>query len=575
MTVPEEFIRLGDIVAAARLTERLRDHLGRARGVRLGDTGVISNFVHLTNPAAPGVVRVLTKADAGRVFYRRRERGRILHLDIFHEIAYVDHTAVAEALKRAGAAFGRPALLDRVDLQTATGGGRVTGSLNYGLKPTLRRAHLSHVHLAMLLTEEEYPFVFYCLLAVEREILAQGWELRAVEAVVHDASEGRTADLTPYSTPSDSLLRGEGGQPKGHGPMPPEDLWEIVQDPDTLNQVYSLVEDNLTAEMDQLAVDDSAAGGELREVIRKLKDRGYLELRGGQYQLTERGRDLVEYLLNYRREVEMALRKMIRRLPPLTTARPRASSGVRGKRRRCLRSRTVEAAEKGAWLGDLAWPETVVEAMARRRRGRFSLRREDIRVYGGRGPVRVDICLLLDASASMAGERIRAAKHLARHLLFTGPQKVAVVAFQEREVKVYVPFTRSAALLDEGLRAIRPFGLTPLAEGLWRCCELISSSRTRNALLLLITDGVPTVPKWSVNPIEDALEAGRELSRRKVNFTCIGLEPNRQFLRQLSDRAGGRLYIVDELEKDTLVAIAHREWTGLLDQSPRKAGSRP
>jgi magnesium chelatase subunit D len=69
----------------------------------------------------------------------------------------------------------------------------------------------------------------------------------------------------------------------------------------------------------------------------------------------------------------------------------------------------------------------------------------------------------MDASGSMAGEKRNAAAYLAKHLLLTGKEKVAVVTFQENSSRVVVPFTRNQSILTKGLSTISPAGLTPLA----------------------------------------------------------------------------------------------------------------
>jgi len=75
----------------------------------------------------------------------------------------------------------------------------------------------------------------------------------------------------------------------------------------------------------------------------------------------------------------------------------------------------------------------------------------------------------------------------------------------------------------------------------------------------LITDGIPTVPKWTLNPLEDSLTAAKKVAGARMRFGCIGLQPNKSFLQSLSRQAKGTLYVVDELEKETLANIAHRE----------------
>ncbi len=176
---------------------------------------------------------------------------------------------------------------------------------------------------------------------------------------------------------------------------------------------------------------------------------------------------------------------------------------------------------------------------------------------------RADVCLVLDASASMAGRRLRAAKYLAQHLLLASRDRVAVVVFQERQAQVVVPFTRDFRAAERGLASIEPLGLTPLAEGLVTACEYVRRRRRNDCCLLLITDGIPTVPKWGQHPMDDARQAATELTRHRLRLICLGLEPNRGFLTELAAMAKGSLYVVEELEPDSLVrAVDDR---GLLD----------
>ena len=81
----------------------------------------------------------------------------------------------------------------------------------------------------------------------------------------------------------------------------------------------------------------------------------------------------------------------------------------------------------------------------------------------------------------------------------------------------------------------------------------------RKPLILAITDGIPTVPSKSLSPVQDALEAARMIARRGIRFGCVGLEPNRGFLKDMVANAKGTLYIVEELEASTLAAIAKKE----------------
>ena len=112
--------------------------------------------------------------------------------------------------------------------------------------------------------------------------------------------------------------------------------------------------------------------------------------------------------------------------------------------------------------------------------------------------------------------------------------------------------------LEAGLSRIQAEGLTPLAKGLETVGELCRGKMIK-PLVLCVTDGIPTVPYRTLSPIEDAISAARNLAKQGIRIGCIGLQPNRSFLREMMGAARGSLYIVDELEASTMAAIARKE----------------
>lgn len=564
------------------LTARLREIIRAGRGARIGESAVVSTRIHLVSTGRPEEVQVMTDADAGRVFYGRRHEGEVLHLDVFHQCGALPHRGAAGAVMVAvdaflqdfsetvegDAGFWRQRLGDYIDLQTATGGGRVTGSLTYGIKASLRRAHLTHVHLALMVPEPMWGVVFYLVDHVESLALAVDLEIRKVERILNLRGGRGGADLSPYASHTDSLLKGDGrdyGEPQNQEGL----LQRAVRLADRFESLAEVAELLEGLESWKRLREMSLKGrtlSELAESIDRITREGLAARLGEGFYLTAQGRQMRDYLRSHGREVEMVLKKNMRRLS--TSVRDRLdrfshtfplAEGRPGTRK------TAARLQKGQWLTDIAVPETVVAAMASSvgEGGsgpiRWRVDRENIHVYHRDRYQRVDVCLLIDASASMAGERIRAAKFLAQHLLLSTRDKVAVLIFQERRVELAVPFTRNYREVEQGLKGIRPFGLTPMAEGLVRGLNYIKSSAVKNPLLLMITDGIPTVPRGSINPLDDALEAARAVGRDRVRFACIGLEPNFDYLNQLVQNGAGSLYVVDELEKETLVAIAHQE----------------
>ena len=716
--------------------ERAASHLARllAAGgaARLGESAVASTRVHTTDAYNPGEVQVAADGDAGQVFYGRRALGEVLHLDVFHQVAEVEHRGVAAGVRDGIASFVRAvprwaggvvapdaptpvALEDIVDVQTATGGGRASGDLTYGSKSTLRRAHQNHVHLAVLRGEWVALLAFYLMHAVEQEVMRQGFEIRRLERVVM-SRPGATgqADLSPYTTPSDSFLRargprggaagrpsagdragqagtgggtgggtgsgadggtgggtgaagggaagggahsaagggaakggaqgtagggahgaaggatggtnegvatgggagggagggggtgiacgdgdGDGGDstagrggadaaaaaaaaatatapapaaPEGPGVYGPQlaDALELAGDLGGLDELMEVLREikGGTAWTEGVsyplpgAVPEAFSGWERQALLESLKIKGLVSAQGRRVVFTRAGEALSRYLDAYRDEVMRLMRRLARHRPRLKLEPQRGFQGNRaGSGRRGRRDRRARPAE-ACWPDQIAVAETVVECARRTWTGPgggLALRPADLRFFSRTGVHPHDVCLLIDASASMAGRRLRAAKHLATHLLLATRDRVAVLAFQERGTRVFCPFTRDHRRVESGLRQLQAFGLTPLACGLMDGLEYLQAARARGALLFLITDGVPTIPKWSMNPIADSLQAAQHVARQHVPLACIGLEPNQAFLERLCAAAGGTLYVVQELERDVLVAIARRE----------------
>jgi magnesium chelatase subunit D len=578
------------------------------RGVIVGETTCASRNLHTLDPAHPAVVRVVSHADAGQVFYGRSKRGEVVHLDSFHQVGLVQHQAIAAALCEACSAYGRdrkcppgpewaPSSLcaaDLLDVQTATGGGRVTGQLSYGTGKSLRRAHLNHVHVACWLPDDGLDLVFWLVAAVEDEIRRQGLEIRRLEAVEHEFLPGSgKLDMSPYATPSDSLLKGsrcpDGARRDSPTGLGGDGVSARLTDggihPDLARLALELAGEFGTLEdvrrvLEPLARTPRGPGWPPRswhvpgQTISVLRPRGLVRDQGGTLVLTERGWELYMAIEAGRRELEAQFKRILlrqgrKRQSPQGRGRPTGSGLGHGMRTR----KEAQLPPKGEPLSAIAVVPTVVASLARQAaeqppgedpgapRKRLSLRVQasDVRVPTAHRRQSVDVCLVLDGSASMAGRRLRAAKYLAQHLLLTSKDKVAVVVFQEREARVVVPFTRDFRSVERGLASIEPLGLTPLADGLIAAAEYAINARRPGACLLLLTDGIPTVPKWGPYPMDDAKIAATDVGRRRLRLVCVGLEPNRGFLTELAAAARGTLYVVDELEPESLLEMVRSQ----------------
>jgi magnesium chelatase subunit D len=560
---PEQLQEWGKLIKAL---------LEKRGAVPIGETSVLSRSLHTIEPKRPGIINVLLGADAGQVFYQRSRPGEILHLDIFHSLGHVDHRRVAKRIKEMLADEVLKAyvadfpLLDYTDLQTGTGGGRLSGSLTYGQKESLRRAHTNHVHIATMIPPALWGSLVPLVSIVEEEIMGQGYQLRKVDGIACQQGQDKQAvDMSAYSSHSDSLLKGneQEGRTGDYCPVDREEqlqaalqFAEKVMNPRELKEILA----PLSREQGR---SPAAYSEDQQGLLHRLQAEGLVRAKRGQLYLTEKGQRLKAFLESHFAELEYHFRKLLRKVPLEVGAGrgrgTREQGGWEGgywKRAHPLK--------EGEILGELAVPESLLAASKRWQLGAgresLALQREDLHCLEPKKSQTLNICLLIDASASMAGERMRSAKYLAQHLLLATRDRVAVIVFQEREARLVVPFTRNVARVQQGLLEIKPYGLTPLSLGLQYALSYMERATKRSrSLLFLITDGIPTVSRNTSEPAQDALTVAADIARRGLYLGCIGLAPNRVFLEELVQRGRGTLYIINELEGKTLAQIVHRE----------------
>lgn len=561
-----------------RPAEELRSFFRANKGARIGQSTVASQKMHTVEPNRPEVVTVLQNVDAGRTFYRRAATGEVYHLDIFHECGQVDHRQVAAALRKAAEFYefhhsishlaffggrGPGVNADMVDVQTGTGGGRITGSLNYGQKPSLRRAHENHVHVAVMMPEAHLACLFYFVMAAEEAIVASGLELRRNEQIVQGRGGGGQSDLSAYSDQSDSFLRQKDrtmpATLRRHQHL--QDMTDLADDFDTARDIREVL-DEADGGVGEAKLNQSLARrGSSEKALRRLEALGIVAVEGSKVRLTDYGKEFSDYLSRHLPEIEAYIRRSFQLFRP-PVWRPGCSRLVADGTGGTAGPRRLQPRDGVRTPGELAVAETV-NAAARRavaeERSDIAVAAADLRDYTRKRSQKAEICLLIDASASMTGQRIRAAKFLARHLLLSTPDRLAILSFQEVTAKVVLPLTRDWNLAEESLRQIVSGGSTPLAGGLQACLRYLQEAGARNPLIILITDGIPTVSTQSNDPLADALTAAAEIRRHGYGFACIGLKPHRGYLAQLAEAAGGSSYMLEELDKHALVKSAWNE----------------
>ncbi|HWR42894.1 vWA domain-containing protein [Sporomusa sp.] len=547
------FVRL--TVPAAVVGQALEE----GRGVRLGQSAVLSTKVHAFNSQSPEHVQIMVNADAGQVFYHRQDSGAICHLDIFHQCGTVDHVLAARYVCQAVEFYHRLAgeqadvacrglvSPDLIDIQTAAGGGRITGALTGGQKVSLRRVHENHVHLAIKLPYAHSVCLFYIVAAVETAILNAGLELRCNEQISCVDSTDSEADLSPYTDQTDSLLTGQAsGEQQYKG---------------------SNASASMSSRMEAPSPDRDSAP--LPSVGRKQEN----SFCTGQT-LVSIKENPGDYAKPYDRGLKGAADATPQHssfyAPGLSDSLKQAIAFVRNRQSTAKNSRITQHYQSSAGkliAGDnhcctagLDVAATVTAAASRLitegRESRLRIHPADLRFVTRRPRRTYDVCLLTDSSGSMAGPRLAAAKYLAEEIMRGGCSRVSLVTFQDNRAEVLKPFTVSRQAALSAFDTITPYGATPLALGIRRSLDYLREQQAEKPLLVLITDGIPSRKyEETANPLTEAMSAASEIKQSNYGFLCIGLDTDDGFLKKLTVAAGGVLYVFTEFEKQVMKSL--------------------
>ncbi|MGB9813073.1 MAG: vWA domain-containing protein [Thermovenabulum sp.] len=529
------------------LTFKLKTEFEKGRGVRIGETCCASKKVHVISPDKPEIVKVIKNQDAGMVFYGREKEGEVIHLDIFHEVKEVDVKSLAKDLIDHLKMVQKEEILNYIDIQTGTGGGRLTGSLEFGQTESLKKNHLNHVHLALMLKDEELNLLIDIVKGVEDHLQKNNVGLRKIEKIFSEV--GNTpVDLSPYMSISDSFLKGEGKKGE-YNRKNFENAVDLMEYLGSLKELEEIL-DSLSQKGENINF-LKRKYSDFESILEKLYEKNFLEKKEGKIILNNNGEEFKKFIKENYKELELKLKKLIKNIKI-------NRSGASSKKHREIHSKGVPLLTEinnKEWLEEIDIPETFKNAIVRsfHEKENFYIKKEDIVLNKRFGEKEQDICLIIDASASMNGSRLRSAKFLAKHILLNAKKRVAVLAFQDKEVKLFVPYTKNFTSLESGVSSIVSSGLTPLALAIEKGFEYMTAKKLKNPLMILITDGIPTVPLWTNDPLKDAIKAAEKLSRRKIDFFCIGLQPNKDCLSKISKAAKGKLYVVEELRKDALL----------------------
>ena len=249
----------------------------------------------------------MVNADAGKVFYGRLTENEIIHIDLFHEITVFDLIQMTDFLKKGLIENSMGNLLDYIDIQTGSGGGKLTGSLNYGLTETLKNSHLNHVHIAALIPDCKLETVFLLVAKVEEALQAQNVELRKVENINHEIGNKPT-DMSSYSSDFDSNLK-QDGNISSDGRIYRETL-EMIEHFGSLRGIEEVVE---------MSLESNKKNSEFENIVKVFEQKGFMYKQQNKYHLTKDGEKLKNFIKLNRKELESILKKAIKNSPKLNS----------------------------------------------------------------------------------------------------------------------------------------------------------------------------------------------------------------------------------------------------------------
>jgi len=570
---------------AASVGNYLNLYFGQNQGVRLGESTVASCKAHARMPEkrVKGQLKILVNRDAGKVFLDFVEEGRVVHIDVYHRPGGIDPRNIARAIfaaidehyleKDPQLRYAEDerfnlviAYASKIYITTNQGRGTLYNLLQDEVDPFAEYDEgWDHVHILAQLDREDYYLVYIIAEVVEQVVLESGIKLSKVRNIIHGNEKQAQDSYSGYIKLPWKHLKGQQARHLPDKENVNQLIIKLAEKFGGVDEIEEFMENYSTNIFKRKGIQQQKKKwGDIEHDVQQLEELGILKDTPLGKVLTGKGMKLKEFVINHKCELETEIRRNTRRMPSGGGGRFKKlgqNDRKTSKVEYTNRNKTVNNPDQN-WSGDLAVPETVIQALKNsylRGDDHLTIKKQDLHYYEKKSYVPVDICLLIDASGSMAGDKRQAACFLAEHLLLTGKEKVAVVTFQERGSNVVVPFTRKQLVLKQGLATINPAGLTPMADGIVSAVNLIKSSKVRNPMLVLITDGIPNIPLWTLDAKTDALDAAALIAKDKIRFVCIGVEAHRFYLEKLAQKAEGAVYLVDDLNKDNLINIVRME----------------
>ncbi len=270
-------------------------------------------------------------------------------------------------------------------------------------------------------------------------------------------------------------------------------------------------------------------------------------------------------------------------------AKRKSKSGSRGEALNNRRGRFVRAQEGEMRSGKVAIIPTLIsaapwqESRRKERKKKFGavrtalvINKEDVRIKKFRDKSGTLYVFIVDASGSMALNRMRQAKGAVAHLLesaYVHRDQVSLISFRGKEAQLLLPPSQSVDRAKRELDVLPTGGGTPLASALFLGWETAKQARTKGVsqiMFVLITDGrgnislqslyEQDVPKPTKEEVQEEIEAlsasifadgiASVVIDTQMNYLSRGEAP------KLAEKLGGRYFYLPNAKAEEIALAA-------------------
>lgn len=268
----------------------------------------------------------------------------------------------------------------------------------------------------------------------------------------------------------------------------------------------------------------------IKEKADELKKRGLIDKQGF---ITDKGRELASLVL-YVEELDKMIPKGI------------LGEKVHKKSSPYGTKDEIRPYRKGDRYKDIAVRRTIKTAI---RRGHGKINIEDIRSFDRQSKGSISVIYAIDASGSMRGRKIEAAKKAGIALAYkatSSNDKVGLIVFGT-EVKEKVSPTLDFPKLLKKISSIRASKETNMTESIKQSIDLFGDEKTTKHLII-ISDALPTIGK---EPEREVIETIHNAQSNGITVSIAGINLDNKgskLAQKIAEIGKGRFYVVRDVK---------------------------